>query len=504
MSYLIKQPTVTPAERTGFGEVSVAEMTPVIQLDGIYDLNDVSLDEVERFTALGGIGTIRDGLFTAECDGDAFSYGVIRSRRFLRYRPGQGAIGRFTARYEVGAGCELRAGLFNQEGGIYVGIETTGDFGVMRESGGRAEIRQLEITTASSSAGIATVTLNGTDIDVSLINNSGITTATAAGIATNTFAGWNVEQKDGILTFLSTSTFPKPNTFAFAPGTTGAVGTFTTLRTAATPTETWTYQSNFNVDKLDGTGPSGMTIDPTKINVFQIQFRWLGAGQIAYSIEDETTGDFISFHREHYVNQNVNSWVANPSFKIGYVAYNANGDGPDGVGVGTVQGASMLAAIEGQTKDTKKTYSYSILKSGLTANTDQHIFTIRNPIVFDGKINTREIKLLSISYAVEVGANQFESTQIKMTRYSTLDSNVNHQFKTVSNTDIASVSNVTGTITYDTNKAISYSVVAPPDSGATVNLLPYIIEIDPGQSISITTRCAASHTPHIAINWILI
>lgn len=41
-------------------------------------------------------------------------------------------------------------------------------------------------------------------------------------------------------------------------------------------------QSSWNVDKADGTGPSGMTIDVTDDNIYWIDIQWLGAGRIRF------------------------------------------------------------------------------------------------------------------------------------------------------------------------------------------------------------------------------
>lgn len=66
---------------------------------------------------------------------------------------------------------------------------------------------------------------------------------------------------------------------------------------------TYVTQSNFNVDKLDGTGPSKMILDPTKGNVFQIDYQWLGFGGIFYYIEDPITARYFLFHRTSYANE---------------------------------------------------------------------------------------------------------------------------------------------------------------------------------------------------------
>lgn len=39
-------------------------------------------------------------------------------------------------------------------------------------------------------------------------------------------------------------------------------------------------QASWNVDPLDGTGPSGITLDTTKANILMIDMEWLGVGQV--------------------------------------------------------------------------------------------------------------------------------------------------------------------------------------------------------------------------------
>lgn len=44
--------------------------------------------------------------------------------------------------------------------------------------------------------------------------------------------------------------------------------------------DTTVAQSSWNVDKLDGTGASGITLDTTKTNILMLDFEWLGVGQV--------------------------------------------------------------------------------------------------------------------------------------------------------------------------------------------------------------------------------
>lgn len=46
--------------------------------------------------------------------------------------------------------------------------------------------------------------------------------------------------------------------------------------------ETVVNQSNWNLDKLDGTGASGITLNPNGTNIFFYDYQWLGVGRVRY------------------------------------------------------------------------------------------------------------------------------------------------------------------------------------------------------------------------------
>ena len=56
--------------------------------------------------------------------------------------------------------------------------------------------------------------------------------------------------------------------------------------------ETIVPQAEWNVDRLDGTGPSGQTLDVTKGNICQVVFSWYGYGGVAWrvALTDPATG----------------------------------------------------------------------------------------------------------------------------------------------------------------------------------------------------------------------
>jgi hypothetical protein len=69
-------------------------------------------------------------------------------------------------------------------------------------------------------------------------------------------------------------------------------------------TETRVPQSQWNLDKCDGTGPSGYNLDLTKMQMFYIDYSWYGAGFIRWGLRG-ATGDVIYCHK--IINNNVNN-----------------------------------------------------------------------------------------------------------------------------------------------------------------------------------------------------
>ena len=94
-------------------------------------------------------------------------------------------------------------------------------------------------------------------------------------------------------------------------------------------------QANFNTDKLDGTGPSGFTLDLTTSQLMFMDMEWLGAGSVRLGFVIE--GQFIIAHRFDWANQSTNTgtYITTASLPIRYEITNT----------GTVASASELKQI---------------------------------------------------------------------------------------------------------------------------------------------------------------
>ena len=82
-----------------------------------------------------------------------------------------------------------------------------------------------------------------------------------------------------------------------------------------------TPQNEFNLDRLDGTGPSGYILDPTKMQMVYIDYTWYGSGFIRYGMR-MTNGDVMYFHRIPNNNLNTQSYMRSGNLPARYEVNN--------------------------------------------------------------------------------------------------------------------------------------------------------------------------------------
>jgi len=81
------------------------------------------------------------------------------------------------------------------------------------------------------------------------------------------------------------------------------------------------YQSNWNVDKCDGNGPSGFNLDITKTQIFFIDFQWLGVGRVRCGFVND--GKFIPAHEFFNSNNLETVYISNPNLPVRCEIFNS-------------------------------------------------------------------------------------------------------------------------------------------------------------------------------------
>lgn len=376
-----------------FGAVHTENMTPIFQADAVYGLNSQLTKETT-----GGSGTAStvDSSFVCSTGATVFSQATIQSRKRLRYRAGQGSIVRFTGRFTPPVANSYQViGMGHPEDGYFFAYQGT-DFGILHSSRGVREIQTLTINGASTTAENLSVTLNGVSFPVP-VTNSGSTLRTAYEVASYNYAGWESQAIGSTVVFLAASVGNKAGAFTFS-GTT-ASGTFVETRAGAPSTDVFIPQTTWNSDKLDGTGASGVTLDQTKGNVFQINMQYLGSGAVQFMVLVAPAGNnptWVLVHSINNPNSATKTHVANPSFPFTMAAYSGGSTTDISVYCG-----SFAGFIEGQRVLHGGRFSYFNSITTVGAINYQALFTIACAETYKGKASQSVINLISVSGAVK-------------------------------------------------------------------------------------------------------
>ena len=158
-------------------------------------------------------------------------------------------------------------------------------------------------------------------------------------------------------------------------------------------------QANFNGDKLDGTGLSGMIYDPTMINIFRITYGYLGTAPILYQISTNVGGviKWVTFHvidRRNLFNTT--------SITVPYLQLSMQVDNGSTTSNMRVETASIYAGTYGETLEDKaaRVFAAEIPETSITG-VNQRIAIFHNKTTFQGIDNHIESDLLYFTGAVE-------------------------------------------------------------------------------------------------------
>ena len=73
-------------------------------------------------------------------------------------------------------------------------------------------------------------------------------------------------------------------------------------------------QGDWNYDTLDGTGPSGITLDITKLHIFWFDMEWLGSGTVRCGFVVD--GVFVLAHKFNHANTNDTVYMSTPNLPL--------------------------------------------------------------------------------------------------------------------------------------------------------------------------------------------
>lgn len=495
------QPSLSTADGSplsSFGELNVAQLTPAAQGDFIYGINNLMFT-TEAYST-GSVTTGSSNFAIVNTNTSTTGSATVKLRRALKYRPGLGSLFRGTALFDTPkANNSQLIGVGNEDCGYYFGYQGT-SFGILHVETAYREIRKLDVTTAVTTNEIVTVTLDGVSIAVP-ITGSASKSKTAYQIAKQNYSnvgiGWRADVVSGSVFFLSSraaSTF----TGSYSVAGSTIVGSFSVIQSGSNGISTFISQSSFNIDRIDGTGPSGFIVNPQKGNVYQVGFQYLGFGNAFFGVENSETGRITPVHMIKNDNNRTTSVLLNPQVSGRLTSFNYGNN--TNVAPKTL---SMGTFTEGIVRRLDPRYGKSATFSAI-GTTDTVILAFKVNAVFQSKACYGEFDIVRIACANNsvMGANQ--ATAI-ISIYRNIDISGTVDFVPVDTTNsIISVANFStaGVAVTTTNVNPIFTFGIAPSQGQTIDINTEELVYNVGDVILVTIRSSNDTVSGVlGINW---
>lgn len=160
--------------------------------------------------------------------------------------------------------------------------------------------------------------------------------------------------------------------------------------TSGSPVNTQILQANWNLDKCDGTGPSGFNINTADTQIFLIDMQWLGTGRVRFGFFDQ--GVYVVAHQVYNDNVIVSPYMNTANLPMRYEIANTGT-----AGTSTSIKAICMTAISEGGQQVPNSYSFGVgstMTSAISVGTTVvPIISIRPKTTFNSLTNRSKITL---------------------------------------------------------------------------------------------------------------
>lgn len=252
------------------------------------------------------------------------------------------------------------------------------------------------------------------------------------------------------------------------------------VRSAAV--DAWTPLTAFNVDKLAGTGPSGITLVPTNGNVYTITYDGTGFGGAVFGVASapaSSTSDVVVAHRVAFGNSSAATGLRIPNGPLWAQALNATN--ATAVSVKVAAMAAFQDGVGSAVLGRCRAIDYA---QTLSSTTFVPIVSVMNKATYQGTNNKSSLVLRSLSVSSDGTKGSVvicinDSPTLTGASFTDISTNT-----TPAQTDTAASSYTGGTNLFST----CLQCIAT----CSVDLTAYDIRLAPGQSVTLGARCTAA------------
>lgn len=472
--------------KSSFGDDVAVGLTPEVQLSATYG----SLDGVESLVAeAGGSVTAVSGMFKLSSSAAVGGYAVVRSKRAVQYRPGQGVLLRVGAIFDddnAVANSLQQVGVGTANNGYFFGYNGT-DFGIKHVRNGLYEIRHLKVTGGAGGSETATVTLDGTGLDVALTAGNAAHNASeiAKSIIAQSGTNWHAYATNDIVKCVFRGVGAKTGTYSFSSAT--ATATINQIVQGAANQNIWVNQADWNMD-------TASWLVPGSGNVYTIAYQWLGFGNITFCIEDPETGEPTPVHMIKYANSNAYPSLSNPALRAEITSASL-GSTTDM----SMYGASLGIFTYGDERLLSSPRGLDNTRTAVTTGSGLvNILSLRNTISFNDVFNNGEI----VPTFLTCSTDSTKGAAIELWKNPDIGGD-EEDFTLVQSGFSMAEYDVQGQ-TVDTTGGTLIAVFAlGPNGSETINLKELVPEILAGERLVIAGKLnsGASSDISVTINW---
>lgn len=178
------------------------------------------------------------------------------------------------------------------------------------------------------------------------------------------------------------------------------VGAVLRSRTTGSIVDTRIEQADWNLDKLDGTGPSRITIDFEKAQIFLFDMEWLGVGRVRFGIV--LGGSIIYVHEFSHINTLIGPYMTSANLPIRAEIENT------AIAAGTATWKQVCASViseGGQEDDRAFLFSGGNGIATVAVGARRPILSLRPKLLFNGITNRGQVVPSEIDLYTDANAH---------------------------------------------------------------------------------------------------
>jgi hypothetical protein len=284
---------------------------------------------------------------------------------------------------------------------------------------------------------------------------------------------WQADQVGATVIIIAASDGAKSGTYSFSHAS--ATGTIAQNKAGVTKTSTHIPQTEWNVNKRTD------DLDPTKGNVYQIKYQYLGFGNIFFYVENQDSGAFDLVHVIKYSGRNTTPSVRQPALRFGI--YSSSQGSTTNV---SVQCASVACFVQGKLTKTRNPRAVKNTQSCSTSFTN--VLTLRNRRSYNSLFNQVEIEPQNLT----ISSESSQSVEVEVRGNATFSGDTNFA---------NAGTNLVGDVDTTANTVSSGTLLAAFTLGSkgnlSVNLAQYEIAVPPTLQLTISAKVVSGASSNV-------